>query len=76
MRWPARTRPPSWKAGHASFATTKRYLKLAGVDFRAEADAQAARLLGGQPSTELSTNPTSPERTEHDPAALDQARDA
>ena len=45
------------KAGHASMATTERYVKLAGVVFRTEATAQAARLLG------LSTNvlPDSPD---------------
>jgi hypothetical protein len=34
------------KAGHASMATTKRYLHLAGVVFRDEADALERRLLG------------------------------
>jgi integrase len=34
------------KAGHASMQTTTRYVKLAGVVFRDEAEAQAARLLG------------------------------
>ena len=37
------------KAGHARMATTERYVKLAGVVFRDETTAQAARLLG--PST-------------------------
>jgi integrase/recombinase XerC len=34
------------KAGHASMATTKRYLHLAGSVFRDEADALQPRLLG------------------------------
>jgi hypothetical protein len=34
------------KAGHANMATTKRYLHLAGVVFRDEADRLEARLLG------------------------------
>jgi hypothetical protein len=34
------------KAGHSSMSTTERYVKLAGVVFRSEATAQAARLLG------------------------------
>jgi integrase len=33
-------------AGHASMATTKRYLHLAGVVFKDEADALERRLLG------------------------------
>ncbi len=33
------------KAGHASMATTKRYLHLAGTVFRDEADALERRLL-------------------------------
>ncbi len=34
------------KAGHASMSTTKRYLHLAGVVFRDEAEALERRLLG------------------------------
>ena len=34
------------RAGHANMATTKRYLHLAGVVFRDEADALEERLLG------------------------------
>ena len=44
------------KAGHANMATTRRYLRLAGVVFREEADALEQRLLGGlstTPSTDL-----------------------
>jgi integrase len=35
------------KAGHASMATTRRYLRLAGVVFADEAEALERRLLGG-----------------------------
>ena len=35
------------KAGHANMATTKRYLRLAGVVFADEAQALERRLLGG-----------------------------
>ena len=38
------------KAGHSDMRTTKRYLHLAGVVFRDEADALERRLLG-QPGT-------------------------
>jgi integrase len=41
------------KAGHANMATTKRYLKLAGVVFADEAAAPEDRLLGGESSTDL-----------------------
>jgi hypothetical protein len=34
------------KAGHASMATTRRYLKLAGVVFAEEAAALEERMLG------------------------------
>jgi integrase len=47
------------KAGHANMATTKVYLKLAGVVFRDEAEQLERRLLG--PSTQLSTHLASPE---------------
>ncbi len=53
------------KAGHASMGTTKRYLHLAGVVFRSEAEALEQRL--GR-STELSAHLTSPESTSDDPA--------
>jgi hypothetical protein len=33
-------------AGHASMATTKRYLHLAGVTFKDDAEALEQRLLG------------------------------
>jgi len=47
------------KAGHADMATTKRYLHLAGVVFRDEADALERRL---GLSTESSTRLSEPER--------------
>jgi integrase len=50
------------KAGHANMATTKRYLKLAGVVFTEEAEALERRLLGGQRSTD--SLPDSPDLTE------------
>jgi Phage integrase family len=59
------------KAGHRSMATTKRYLHLAGVVFRDEADALERRLLGL--STEPSTDLSAPERTSADLAALNGA---
>ena len=52
-------------------ATTKRYLKLAGVVFRDEADALERRLLGL--STDPSTNLGAPERIERDLAPREQA---
>jgi integrase len=61
------------KAGHANMATTKRYLHLAGVVFRDEADALERRLLGL--STEPSTDLRAPERTEADLAALSEAEE-
>ena len=51
-------------AGHASFSTTKRYIKLAGVTFHDAAQERERRLLGL--STELSTDLASPERTSAD----------
>lgn len=35
------------RAGHASFSTTQRYIDLAGVTFRDEAERISARLFGG-----------------------------
>lgn len=35
------------RAGHASFSTTQRYIDLAGVTFREEAERSSARLFGG-----------------------------
>lgn len=54
------------KAGHANMATTKRYLKLAGVVFADEAAALEDRLLGGGVSTESSTRLSEPEPIEAD----------
>jgi integrase len=51
------------KAGHSDMATTKRYLHLAGVVFRDEADALERRL---GLCTEPSTRPSAPERTSED----------
>ena len=34
------------RAGHAAYATTRRYIDLAGVSFRAEADREEERLWG------------------------------
>lgn len=42
-------------AGHASYSTTKRYVKLAGVIFPDAAAAHAQRLLSTEPSTDRST---------------------
>jgi integrase len=51
------------KAGHANMATTKRYLHLAGTVFRPEVEALATRLLGGELSTQLSTQMSESEST-------------
>jgi integrase len=63
------------KAGHASMATTRRYLQLAGTVFPEEAAALEARVLGGnllpEPSTDLSeSEPISPDFTGSDTAQL------
>jgi integrase len=53
------------RAGHSNMGTTKRYLHLAGVVFRDEAEALERRLLGAAAvSTTPSTNLSAPERTE------------
>jgi hypothetical protein len=57
------------KSGHANMSSAKPYLKLAGVVFRSEAEAQARRLLG-QPSTESSTPLSAPQPTSDEVAAL------
>lgn len=52
------------KAGHSNMATTQRYLHLAGVVFREEADALERRLLAGTklyPSEMTSDDPAEPE---------------
>jgi hypothetical protein len=51
------------RAGHASMATTKRYLHLAGVVFRDEAERLERRLLAGF-STEVSTSLNAPRGTD------------
>jgi hypothetical protein len=56
-------------------SSAKPYLKLAGVVFRDEADAQARRLLG-QPSTESSTRPSAREPTSDEVASLNGAESA
>jgi hypothetical protein len=53
-------------------SSAKPYLKLAGVVFRDEAEAQARRLLG-QPSTESSTRLSEPEPTSDEVASLNGA---
>jgi len=59
------------KAGHSSMATTRRYLRLAGVVFREEADALEQRLLGGL-STASSTDLSESEPISAHPASLNQ----
>jgi integrase len=44
------------KAGHSDMKTTKRYLHLAGVVFRDEAEKLERRLLGVESSTDLSAS--------------------
>lgn len=49
------------KAGHSDMKTTKRYLHLAGVVFRNEAEALERRMLGGTklyPSERISAHPS------------------
>ena len=47
-------------AGHVSYSTTRRYVKLAGIVFPDAAAARAERLLSTEPSTNLSApQPTS-----------------
>jgi hypothetical protein len=55
------------KAGHASMATTRRYLRLAGTVFPDEAAALEQRLLAG-----LSTGSSTP-LSESQPISLDSA---
>jgi integrase len=55
------------KAGHANMATTKRYLHLAGVVFRDEAEALERRLLAGVGPVETSTDLSAPDRISPDP---------
>ena len=60
------------KAGHASMATTRRYLRLAGTLFPDEAAALEARVLGGL-STGASTRLSEPQPISDDPASLNGA---
>ena len=64
------------KAGHASMATTKRYLKLAGVVFRDEAQALEERLLGASLSTGSHTDLREPQPTEGDAGSRGEAESA
>jgi integrase/recombinase XerD len=57
------------KAGHSNMKTTQAYLHLAGHVFRNEAEALERRLLGVEPSTNL----TAPERIEADLAPHSKA---
>jgi integrase len=57
------------KAGHSDMKTTRKYMHLAGVVFRNEADALENRLLGVESSTQLST----PEPIGHDLERLSDA---
>jgi integrase/recombinase XerD len=59
-------------AGHRSMSTTRRYLHLAGVVFRDDANALERRLLGVESSTHLSA----PEPISDDSAPLNQAAQA
>jgi hypothetical protein len=59
------------KAGHVNMATTKVYLKLAGVVFRDEAEQLERRLLGL--STQLSTHIAAPDPVSADSAPLEKA---
>jgi integrase len=60
-------------AGHRSFATTKRYLHLAGRTFPEAAAALEDRLLAGELSTQLSTHLSEPEPTSGAPTASETA---
>jgi hypothetical protein len=60
------------KAGQSNTKTTQTYLHLAGTVFRVDAEAHAQRLLGVEPSTNL----TSAERVEADLAPLGEAESA
>jgi hypothetical protein len=56
--------------------TTKRYMHLAGVVFRDEANRLEERLLGGPVSTASSTDPASPTVTDGDAGSRSEAEDA
>jgi integrase len=59
------------RAGHANFATTQRYIDLAGIVFHEEAAALEERMLGS--STASSTRLTAPQPLSGDVAPLDGA---
>jgi integrase len=61
-------------AGHASYSTTKRYVKMAGVVFPDAAEARERRLLG-KPSTELSTDLSEPHTTSRHAGAWSEAEE-
>jgi hypothetical protein len=63
------------KAGHASMATTRRYLRLAGTVFPEEAAALEGRLLGGL-STPTSTHLSAPQPTSAESASLNRTESA
>ena len=60
------------KAGQSNTRTTQTYLQLAGTVFRVDAEAHAQRLLGVEPSTNL----TPAEHIEADLAPLGEAESA
>jgi hypothetical protein len=57
------------RAGHANFATTQRYIDLAGVAFHEEAAALEERML--RSSTASSTRLTDPQPISDDPERLE-----
>jgi len=62
------------KAGHSDMRTTRRYMHLAGVVFREEANRLEERFLGPV-STASSTDPASPTVTDGDAVAPSEAED-
>ena len=60
-------------AGHRSFATTRKYLHLAGRTFPAAAAALEDRLLAGELSTPVSTHLSEPEPISGVPGASETA---
>jgi hypothetical protein len=60
-------------AGHRSFATTRRYLHLAGRAFPEAAAALEDRLLAGELSTQPSTHLSEPEPIQAAPTASETA---
>jgi hypothetical protein len=64
------------RAGHKSMATTNRYLKLAGVVFREEANALEERLLGASLSTASHTDLRELQPTSSDAGTLSETESA